>query len=79
VNAVAPSPAISPPPSLLEAAAIAVAIERFTRDSAPLRPRRAPSAGGWLRAARLEAVARAPGLGAGGADRHPWRDRPHAR
>jgi hypothetical protein len=45
-----------------EAAAIVAAIERFERETAPApvpAPSAAPAVSGWLRAARLEAVARA--------------------
>jgi hypothetical protein len=49
-----------------EAAAVVAAVERFLRDTAP-PPAPAPApAGGWVRAARLEAVDRSP-------DTDPWR------
>jgi hypothetical protein len=52
--------AITPAPSEPEAAAIAAALERFRAETAP-PPRPASAAqSGWLRAARLEAVARDP-------------------
>ena len=55
---------IAPAPSELEAAAIAAALERFRQETAP-PPRPASAAqSGWLRAARLEAVARDPHAGA---------------
>jgi hypothetical protein len=47
-----------------EAAAVIAAVERFLRDHAP--PAAAPEpVSGWMRAARLEAVEREPGL-------QPW-------
>jgi hypothetical protein len=52
------------PASPEEAAAIAAAIEQFMRDTAPPRAAEKP-AGGWVRAARLEAVERDPGY-------QPW-------
>jgi hypothetical protein len=79
---ISPAPQISPAPTPLEAAAIVAAIDRFARDSAPPpRPATRPPAGGWLRAARTEAVGRLPGPGAASTDWHPWRDavRAHPR
>jgi hypothetical protein len=55
-----PRALIVPAPSPLEAAAIAVALERFTRDTAAPPRDRPPAVGGWLRVARLEAVAGEP-------------------
>jgi hypothetical protein len=52
-------PVIAPAPSPQEAAAIAAALERFVRDTAA-PPRSEAALGGWLRAARLEAVATRP-------------------
>jgi hypothetical protein len=44
-----------------EAAAVVAAIEQFLRDTAPpTAPAEEPESG-WIRAARLEAVERAPG------------------
>jgi hypothetical protein len=73
----APSPAllITPAPSPAQAAAIVAAIECFVRDTAPPDPRSQHQAtGGWLRAARAEAVRRVPGAPAAAADWRPWRD-----
>jgi hypothetical protein len=53
----AAQPLIRPAPTALEAAAIVAALERFARDTAP-PPAPPATAGGWLRAARLEAVGR---------------------
>ncbi len=67
--------AISPSPSPQEAAAIIAAIECFVRDTAaPAPPPRRQTSGGWVRAARLESVGRAPGPAAASGDWHPWRD-----
>jgi hypothetical protein len=55
---------IVPAPSELEAAAIAAALERFRAETAPPPRRAALAQSGWLRAARLEAVARDPHAGA---------------
>jgi hypothetical protein len=56
---------IAPAASPEEAAAVVAALERFMRETAPTAaPARAPVSG-WLRAARAEAVERAPG-------REPW-------
>ena len=63
-----PPPLISPAPSPQEAAAIVAALERFRRDTAAAPPRQLPALGGWLRAARLEAVRSAPETPA------PWGD-----
>jgi hypothetical protein len=41
------------------------ALERFMRETAPTAAPAPPPVSGWLRAARLEAVERAPG-------REPW-------
>jgi hypothetical protein len=69
---------ITPAPTPAEAAAIVAAIERFTRERAPGALPNAGGDGGWLRAARLEAVARAPERAVGTPDRHPWRERARA-
>jgi hypothetical protein len=45
-----------------QAAAIAAAIERFMRDTAPLRIKRDEDPDPWLRAAILEGVTREPEL-----------------
>jgi hypothetical protein len=56
---------VAPAASPEEAAAVVAALERFMRETAPtLAPAPAPVSG-WMRAARLEAVERAPG-------REPW-------
>jgi hypothetical protein len=55
-----PRALIVPAPSPLEAAAIAAALERFIRDTAAPRRDPPPAVGGWLRVARLEAVAGEP-------------------
>jgi hypothetical protein len=70
-----PSASVTPPPSPQEAAAIAVALDRFVRDTTPPARPRAQTAGGWLRAARREAVARAPGSPPDSADWRSWRER----
>jgi hypothetical protein len=73
----APLPSIAPAASQQEAAAIVAALERFVRDTAaPARsaPRIAPPAGGgWLRAARAEAVHREPETPAPWGDSALWR------
>jgi hypothetical protein len=78
VNAATEPPLISPVPSAQEAAAIVAALERFAADTAPPTRAGRAAAGGWLRAARIEAVGRAPGGPAGSGDRRPWRDRVRA-
>ena len=56
---------VAPSASPEEAAAVVAALERFMRDTAPT-PAAAPERpSGWLEAARLEAVERAPG-------QEPW-------
>jgi hypothetical protein len=47
-----------------EAAAVIAAIEQFMRDTAPPPAEEKETVGGWLRAARLEAVERDPGFNA---------------
>jgi hypothetical protein len=55
-----------------EAAAIVAAIERYARDTAANAGPPRAAGGGWLRAARLDAVGALPEeLGAWG-DGHPW-------
>jgi hypothetical protein len=66
-----PLPLISPAPSPQEAAAIVAALERFRRDTAAAPARELPAPGGWLRAARLEAVRSAPGTPARWGDSRP--------
>lgn len=51
---------IAPAPCAQEAAAIAAAIDRFTRDTAPPAPAAAPRRSGWLEAALHEGVSRRP-------------------
>jgi len=55
------APAASPE----EAAAVVAALERFMRETAPTPAPAPPPASGWVQAARLEAVERAPG-------QEPW-------
>jgi hypothetical protein len=69
----APLPLITPAPSPQEAAAIVAALARFRRDTAVAPPRRPAGAGGWLRAARLEAVRSEPETLAPWGDSRPWR------
>ena len=45
-----------------EAAAVIAAVEQFMRDTAPAVAPAEEPVSGWLRAARLEAVERDPGL-----------------
>ena len=47
-------------PTPEEAAAVIAAIEQFLRDTAPAPAAESDRPGGWLRAARLEAVDRTP-------------------
>ena len=56
---------VAPAASAEEAAAVVAALERFMRDTAPTAAPAPPPVSGWVRAARLEAVERAPG-------REPW-------
>jgi hypothetical protein len=69
----APLPLITPAPSPQEAAAIVAALECFRRDTAAPPPRRPAGVGGWLRAARLEAVRSEPEALAPWGDSRPWR------
>ena len=46
-----------------EAAAVIAAVEQFMRDTAPPPAPLEEPVSGWLRAARLEAVERDPGVG----------------
>jgi hypothetical protein len=52
---------VAPAASPEEAAAVVAALERFMRDTAPTAAPAPPTVSGWMRAARLEAVERAPG------------------
>ena len=52
---------IAPAASPEEAAAVVAALERFMRETAPTAAPAPPPVSGWVRAARLEAVERAPG------------------
>ncbi len=54
---------IAPAASPEEAAAVVAAVERFLRDTAPPPAPAPPEPSPWVRAARLEAVSRAPGAG----------------
>lgn len=55
---------VAPAASPEEAAAVVAALERFMRDTAPLRaPAPAPGAAPWARAALLEATGHAPDTG----------------
>ncbi|HEX6696695.1 MAG TPA: hypothetical protein VF080_07870 [Solirubrobacteraceae bacterium] len=56
---------VAPAASPEEAAAVVAALERFMRETAPTAAPAPPPVSGWVRAARLEAVERAPG-------REPW-------
>jgi len=49
---------IAPSASAEEAAAVVAALERFMRATAPVSAPRAQELSGWVRAARIEAVAR---------------------
>jgi hypothetical protein len=51
------APAASPE----EAAAVVAALEHFMRETAPTPAPAPPPVSGWVQAARLEAVERAPG------------------
>jgi hypothetical protein len=55
------APAASPE----EAAAVVAALEHFMRETAPTPAPAPPPVSGWVQAARLEAVERAPG-------QEPW-------
>ena len=55
------APAASPE----EAAAVVAALERFMRETAPTPAPAPPPVSGWVQAARVEAVERAPG-------QEPW-------
>jgi hypothetical protein len=52
---------VAPAASPEEAAAVVAALERFMRETAPTPAPAPPPVSGWLRAARAEAVERAPG------------------
>jgi hypothetical protein len=56
---------VAPAASPEEAAAVVAALERFMRETAPTAAPALPPVSGWVGAARLEAVERAPG-------REPW-------
>ena len=56
---------VAPAASPEEAAAVVAALERYMRDTAPTAAPAPPPVSGWVRAARLEAVERAPG-------QEPW-------
>jgi hypothetical protein len=56
-----------------EAAAVVAAIEQFMRDTTPPPAPVATPVGGWLRAARLEAVGREPTEPSAWGDPVPWR------
>jgi hypothetical protein len=56
-----------------EAAAVIAAIEQFMRDTTPPPAPREERPGGWLRAARLEAVGREPDEPSAWGDPIPWR------
>jgi hypothetical protein len=53
---------IAPDVSPEEAAAVVAALERFMRETAPVRAPEPPRISGWQLAARYEAVAREPQL-----------------
>jgi hypothetical protein len=65
-------PLIVPAPSPLEAAAIVAALEYFIRDTAAPRRERPAAAGGWLRAARLEALGGEPQTSGPWGESTPW-------
>jgi hypothetical protein len=52
---------VAPAASPEEAAAVVAALERFMRETAPAAAPAPPPVSGWVQAARLEAVERAPG------------------
>ena len=52
---------VAPAASPEEAAAVVAALERFMRETAPTAAPAPPPVSGWVQAARLEAVERAPG------------------
>ena len=52
---------VAPAASPEEAAAVVAALERFMRETAPTAAPAPLPVSGWVRAARLEAVERAPG------------------
>ena len=52
---------VAPAASPEEAAAVVAALERFMRETAPTPAPAPPPVSGWVQAARLEAVERAPG------------------
>jgi hypothetical protein len=52
---------LAPAASPEEAAAVVAALERFMRETAPMPAPAPPPVSGWVQAARLEAVERAPG------------------
>jgi len=56
---------VAPAASPEEAAAAVAALERFMRETAPTPAPAPPPVSGWVQAARLEAVERAPG-------QEPW-------
>ena len=56
---------VAPAASPEEAAAVVAAVERFMRETAPTPAPAPPPVSGWVQAARLEAVERAPG-------QEPW-------
>jgi hypothetical protein len=56
---------VAPAASPEEAAAVVAALERFMRETAPTAASPPAPVSGWVRAARAEAVERAPG-------REPW-------
>jgi hypothetical protein len=51
---------VAPSASPEEAAAVVAALERFMRDTAPTPAAEPERLGGWIEAARLEAVEREP-------------------
>ncbi len=63
---------ITPSATPEEAAAIAAAIERFMRATAPTLASGDEPQNPWLRAARLEAVAREPMGPSPWGEPHPW-------
>ncbi len=63
---------VAPSATPEEAAAVAAAIERFLRDTAPAAPPPAPRGSPWQRAALLEGTGREADARSPWGDPHPW-------